>query len=480
MKILSWVVLGAIGFGIMCFGYSERERASPGAPWAEGLILIGPPPAAGEALPGGATPVLLRLLPGSERAQEFLKGIDMALPKKAAQLRAQLQHKLIAVPLKALAIDESSLESGRLPSEEGGEVLAGPGSEYRPSIPSGNRTYAVVGRLKRDYGLFERSYLVPARDAEAASMPRDDRDVREATLLQLSDRQVRDPKVREQLEHAFPAAKYERIAPADRLDSRAFYLYISGLAIMLLGGSGALISLYQGLAFRAQGSKPPDSPELAANTPEALERKPWPSWLAAPLIELDRRPRLVWALHIGYFGLVIVGAIVVHLLPELQTILLSQVSDALNAKGGPLGAAGQAYGSRNILRAATVTFGVNFFLGSLLMITLPSMIVPGCGILLAILRSFAWGLLLAPTMGMLALTMIPHSGTLLLEGEGYILATIFAVLIPIRTFDSRLGEGPAMRFARAILLNVQASVWVAIVLAVAAIYEATEVIAMMG
>jgi hypothetical protein len=119
-------------------------------------------------------------------------------------------------------------------------------------------------------------------------------------------------------------------------------------------------------------------------------------------------------------------------------------------------------------------------MGSLLMITLPSMIVPGCGILLAIVRSFVWGLLLAPTMGMLALSMIPHSGTLLLEGEGYILATIFAVLIPIRTFDSRLGESPMARFARAILLNLQSNVWVAIVLAVAAIYEATEVIAMMG
>jgi hypothetical protein len=62
MKTLSWLALGAVGFGIMCFGYFDRERPAPGAPWAEGAILIGPPPAAGEALPGGATPVLLRLL----------------------------------------------------------------------------------------------------------------------------------------------------------------------------------------------------------------------------------------------------------------------------------------------------------------------------------------------------------------------------------------------------------------------------------
>jgi hypothetical protein len=161
-------------------------------------------------------------------------------------------------------------------------------------------------------------------------------------------------------------------------------------------------------------------------------------------------------------------------------VLMSSVQDALGSQSGTLGAAGRAYATGSILRAAGVTFCINFFLGTLLMITIPSVLVPGCGILLATVRSFVWGLLLAPTIGVLALSMIPHSGTLLLEGEGYILATIFAVLIPIRAFDSRLGGGPASRFGRAILLNVQASLWVALVLLVAAIYEATEVIAMMG
>ena len=75
--------------------------------------------------------------------------------------------------------------------------------------------------------------------------------------------------------------------------------------------------------------------------------------------------------------------------------------------------------------------------------------------------------------------MIPHSGTMLVEGEAYILATIFGLLIPIRLFQSKLGGTPLSRFGRAILLNVQSSFWVALVLAVAALYEATEVLAMM-
>ena len=64
MKILSWIALGAIGFGVMCFGYSERKQPGPQAAWAHGLILIGPPPEAGLALPGGADPGPTHVLVG--------------------------------------------------------------------------------------------------------------------------------------------------------------------------------------------------------------------------------------------------------------------------------------------------------------------------------------------------------------------------------------------------------------------------------
>jgi hypothetical protein len=39
-----------------------------------------------------------------------------------------------------------------------------------------------------------------------------------------------------------------------------------------------------------------------------------------------------------------------------------------------------------------------------------------------------WGLILAPTTGELVLVMIPHSVTLLLEGQAYVLA-IFAAYV---------------------------------------------------
>src|SRR5262249_38801868 len=88
-----------------------------------------------------------------------------------------------------------------------------------------------------------------------------------------------------------------------------------------------------------------------------------------------------------------------------------------------------------------------------------------------------------------------------LEGEGYILATSFALLIPVYLSSSNqvmdrpatvdefgMSEAPQEavkisvwgRFGRAVVLNLKASVLVAIVLAVAACYEAFEVIRMAG
>jgi hypothetical protein len=51
-------------------------------------------------------------------------------------------------------------------------------------------------------------------------------------------------------------------------------------------------------------------------------------------------------------------------------------------------------------------------------------------------------------------------------------------LIPIHILQSSLGGTPLSRFGRVLWLNVLANFWVAVVLVVAACYEATEVILM--
>jgi hypothetical protein len=123
-----------------------------------------------------------------------------------------------------------------------------------------------------------------------------------------------------------------------------------------------------------------------------------------------------------------------------------------------------------------VTFVINFFLGSLVFITLPSCIIPASGTLVAVYRALLWGLLLAPATLLQAHLMLPHSGTLLLEGEGYILATFFGLMMAVSLFRSDPESSFLQRYGRGLLHNLKGSVLVAVVLGVAAIYEAVEVI----
>ena len=188
------------------------------------------------------------------------------------------------------------------------------------------------------------------------------------------------------------------------------------MAALLLGGSGALIGLYRYLASRIRVA-----------------------WLAKPLREVLDRPRLIWGVHLGYFGLVIVSAIWIYEMPEFQALLLSLVRGVLSAKGGPMATVADAYISGNVLRAAALTFLVNYILGTLLQITLPAMIVPGSGMVIPVVRSSVWGMLFAPTFASLAHGLLAHSGTMLLEGAGYILAAFFGLLIPVHACEPKLG-----------------------------------------
>ena len=382
------------------------------------------------------------------------------------------------VPFDTVGIDAGSLQSGRLPDARTDQVVAGAKAPDMATITAGDRTLAVVGVLKPEFALLRDDYLIPRSDHAAGLYPDGDASVHPATIVQLTRAQAQDRHIREQLGKHLPSPRYSVLTPPERLEPKTYYVYLGGLAAFLLGGSGALIGLFRGLAVRVQGASTGGDETRDEVAGLAATERARPRWWAAPLIEMEKRPGLVWGVHLVYFGLVIAASVLIYNMPDIQTVLLSGVRDALGGSSGPLAAAGQAYGSGNIARAAGVTFAINFFLGSLLMLTLPSIVVPGTGTLIAAVRALLWGLLLAPTLTTLAHAMLPHSGTMLLEGEGYILATLFGLLIPIHIVQSSLGGTPLTRFGRVLLLNLQANLWVAAVLAVAACYEATEVILM--
>ena len=457
---ISWIIIAAAGFSLMAFSYFNYQYQPGTNPWKNAFMYIG------KADPNAQTEGLeyikrsIRLLPISRPASHFTqvtKGFGSYVEKSYS---AVFQEKLILYPDVTDDFNSSGrtagLESGRLPQPDVNEVAAGYYTENKSEIAIDGQLFKVVGRLKKEVRLFVNSYLFS--DSAAAGRLFDPRNetVQNAFIFNLPKIELTSPETREQLNNAFPKSRFTAYAPLIKTEKASFYLYMLGLAMLLSGGSVVLFRVYCLLAERIKNK-----------------------WLRLPLAEIRKFGRLFLGLHLVYFGLVVLFMLLVHFMPELQVCLLTGIKSQVADGSGPLAVAGKAYMSKSVPYAAAATFGINFILGSFVCITIPSVIIPGIGVLCAVLRASMWGLLLAPTFDILAATMLPHSFTVLLEGEAYIVATFFALLIPIYLF--RKSEGPNIlnRYGRALAMNVRGNLLVAIVLVIAAIYEAIEVILMM-
>ena len=196
------------------------------------------------------------------------------------------------------------------------------------------------------------------------------------------------------------------------------------------------------------------------------------------LIRENRRAYL--ALNLLFFGLVFLGFFVSALNPRVQEALLASLQAAFSH--GLLAYVAALYRSGNVPLAALVTFLVNSVLGAFVCITLPSFLIPFSGLAAGCYRAAIWGLSLSPTNPRLLLAMIPHSLTLLLEGEAYIVAMFGSYLwgkwlIRPASAGFRSGRDAYRAGLRA---NLQLYRLILILLAAAALYEAIEVIGMIA
>ncbi len=457
MKAIAWPVTAAIGFALMAWSHFNYQRVDTANPWSYGRIYVAGANADVDVKPVEFehTTARIRLLPRTEFAKAVLEGVTGADPAKGKLLALQLREKLILLSPVVAGIDEGLLVRGRLPVAGRNEVIAGSQAAKINELTVAGRTLKVVGVMRRDVALLVDSYLIPPHDALSDLFDLKDESVRETVLVRLTKREFHDRQTRKRLKASFPAENFAVDVPVVRTERGPFYLYQAGLTLLLLGGSGFLIRLYR-----------------------VLEK--WIRWppLHDSLAVLSRRRRLLWTMHLGYFGLVAVTGFFVYDLPALQNVLMGPIRSEAMSGDGLLGTAAKAYGSGNMLYAALLTFLINFFVGSVAMITLPSFVLPGVGVLLAAVRALGWGLLLAPTSIVLSSAMLPHSWTMLLEGEGFILAAFFAVLIPVSLCERSAGDGLWDRYRQVLLVNLKGNLLVAIVLLTAACYEAVEVIIM--
>ena len=455
--LISWLIVAAIGFGLMAFSYFHYQYDSGSSLWKDAIMYVGKGQPNSEAEGFEYTARALRLLPMPRRAKNFTEMARGFGPHVEKSYNVSFQEKVILYSDLAADFTNEMLEWGRFPAADANEVVAGFYAGSKDKITIDGHLFNVVGQFKKEVRLFADSYLLSDSTYAAELFNPDNEPVQTAYILQLPREKLTDLQIREQLNKAFPTSQFTTYAPLIQTRQKPFYLYVGGLSLLFLGGCLVLFKLYCLLADR-------------------LSNK----WLCVPLAEIRKYKHLFLTLHFIYFGVVVLFMFVSHSLPELQVCLLSGVKSQVADGSGPLGIAGKAYMSKSIPLAAVTTLVINFFLGSLAVITFPSIILPGVGILVAGFRAILWGLLLAPTFDVLSGSMLPHSFTLLLEGEAYVLAAFFALLILVYLFRKAEGPGPARRYGKALLLNVKGNLLVIIVLTVAAIYEAIEVILAMS
>lgn len=199
-----------------------------------------------------------------------------------------------------------------------------------------------------------------------------------------------------------------------------------------------------------------------------------PMRAALDTIRDAKRPYVI--LNLVYYGLVACGMAYTAFDRSIQQSLLEAVGSALTS--GPLATVAEAYGTEQVVVAVGLTVGINLAVGSFASITLPSLIIPFSGLLVAGIRAVTWGLLFSPqsVSGVSsgeALTGVLFVVLVILEGQGYILAAMGAYLQGraflwperVRATGHRQGYWRGLKDAARIYLLV------ALVLLVAAVYE---------
>jgi hypothetical protein len=194
---------------------------------------------------------------------------------------------------------------------------------------------------------------------------------------------------------------------------------------------------------------------------------------ALTLIKKDRKAFNL--INIGYFATIIFGMLVIRLSPEFQKQLISLIGDAFST--GPLKYLTGAYSNGEIIKAIGLTFIVNLVLGTLIALTLPSLVIPFGGFVMGVYRALAWGFLFSPDLTGLDLPKVILGigiGLLLIfEGEAYVLG-LFAAYLQGRAWvkPTSVGvENHTQGYLAGIRLTLRMYLLVIGMLLIAAIYE---------
>jgi len=192
------------------------------------------------------------------------------------------------------------------------------------------------------------------------------------------------------------------------------------------------------------------------------------------LSELTTRPGLLLAMHVLLYGVLFTAMAVGTLAPHM-TYNAMRFTQTIFSEGD-LGYIGRAYQSGNIPMAALATLNQNYFLGTCLYTVLPSLFIPFAGVLKN-LASFSFvGWVMTPLWTGTVAQNTYHSITMTLELEAYVLVSFAISVLPLRVARGFRDGAWASHYTAGLRTIASAVFLTGILLAIAALYEATTLI----
>lgn len=385
-------------------------------------------------------PVMLRRLPEPrspliEWLEEMPEGQEVI-----KQLRLDKGEWVVLLPVSDQTLVHL-LASGRIPSRGRFEAVAGDLARGN-SFQLNGHEFHVVGRLKRSVGGLAFTFIVPDDEAYRPLFQEDG--ARQGWL---------DLNGRERLASLPPEVAKEWPEPVGAMTRAGKGVpmgVILGMVLVALGGS---VTYYR-IFLRMRTRRP-------ARTRQILE-------------EVHDRPGLFWGMHVLMYGAFFTMMVLATAYPLVTMRMEQYLSQQLTE--GSMKHVGAAYASGDILFAAAVTFAHNYFLATIIQTFAISLVIPFGGVIKNLLTFLAVGFAMAPLWAGSAAGMSFHSITMAVELGAYIVAS-FAVAV----FWIRIGRGIfAGTFRDEFLKGLKAlggaAILSAVMLAVAALYEATTLI----
>lgn len=186
--------------------------------------------------------------------------------------------------------------------------------------------------------------------------------------------------------------------------------------------------------------------------------------------------KLLAGINALYFCVSIIGVAIALMSPSFHLSMVQYIGSETIA--GPLATKPPA-GIVEALTGTAYAFVSTFFVNMLAMITLPSIVIPIWAPIVGAARFFIWGIAYTTLLAgvITPVELIPQYVAMLLEGEAYVIA-IFAcfrqLTVALGSWDNGIRRA-LIEYVKAVFDNQKLLIIVALLLAAAALYQATLV-----